>query len=127
MGGLLRPGNTGSNTAEDHKTVLDRALEQIPLELAETLEILVGADSAGATHGFVDYCRDAGLRFSVGYELTGPVRAAILKIPADAWLRALNPDGSVRGNGEVTEITTEVELHAQRQGHSDLDHYEGRS
>jgi hypothetical protein len=47
---MLRPGNAGANTAADHKTVLDRALELIPAEHIETLEILVRADSAGATH-----------------------------------------------------------------------------
>ena len=52
------------------------------------------ADSAGATHGLVDYCREANLRFSVGYELTEPVRQAILDIRADAWVTALDPDGS---------------------------------
>jgi hypothetical protein len=30
LGGLLRPGNASSNTADDYKTVIDRALEQIP-------------------------------------------------------------------------------------------------
>src|SRR5665811_1218416 len=30
LGGLLRPGNAGSNTADDHKAVLDLALAQIP-------------------------------------------------------------------------------------------------
>ena len=59
LGGLLRPGNAGSNTADDHVAVLDRALAQIPAEYVETLEILVRADSAGATHGLVDYCREA--------------------------------------------------------------------
>ena len=32
---LLRPGNAGSNTAADHKTVIDRALAQIPAEQIE--------------------------------------------------------------------------------------------
>ena len=81
LGGLLRPGNAGSNTAEDHKTVIDRALAQIPAEYVEALEILVRADSAGATHGLVDYCREGSMRFSVGYELTEKVRAAILANP----------------------------------------------
>ena len=112
LGGLLRPGNAGSNTAEDHKTVIDRALAQIPAEHVEGLEILVRADSAGATHGLVDYCRDGGMRFSVGYELTTPVRAAILEIPEDAWLLALDQDGSERENGEVCEITEMVDLSA---------------
>ena len=116
LGGLLRPGNAGSNTAEDHKTVIDRALAQIPAEYAETLEILVRADSAGATHGLLDYCREADMRFSVGYELTEQVRAAILQIPEDAWVPALDQDGSERENGEVCEITDMVDLSAWPEG-----------
>jgi hypothetical protein len=110
LGGLLRPGNAGANTAADHQTVLDLALEQIPVEHIERLEILVRADSAGATHGLIDYCREANLRFSVGYELTGPVRAAILQTPDAAWVAALDQDGSMRENGEVAEITDHVDL-----------------
>jgi hypothetical protein len=112
LGGLLRPGNAGANTAADHVAVLDRALEQIPAEHIESIEILVRADSAGATHGLVDYCREANLRFSVGYELTEPARAAILQIPEDAWVPALDQDGSVRENGEVAEITDRLDLSA---------------
>ena len=41
--------------------------------MIEELEIVVRADSAGATHGLMDYCHQANLRFSVGYELTEPV------------------------------------------------------
>ena len=52
------------------------------------------------------------MRFSVGYELTEPVRAAILEIPADAWVPALDQDGSERENGEVCEITDTVDLSA---------------
>jgi Transposase DDE domain group 1 len=66
LGGLLRPGNAGANTAADHMTVLDRALEQLPSEDIEQIEILVRADSAGATHGVLDYCREANMRYSVG-------------------------------------------------------------
>jgi hypothetical protein len=110
LGGLLRAGNAGSNTAADHQTVLDLALAQVPAPYIEGLEILVRADSAGATHGLVDYCREGNLRFSVGYELTESVRAAILQIPEDAWVPALDQDGSVRENGEVAEITDSVDL-----------------
>ena len=116
LGGLLRPGNAGSNTADDHKTVLDLALAQIPVEYVETLEILVRADSAGATHGLLDYCRDANMRFSVGYELTEKVRAAILQIPENAWVAALDQDGSARTNGEVAEITDMLDLSAWPEG-----------
>jgi Transposase DDE domain group 1 len=110
LGGLLRSGNAGSNTAADHKTVLDLALAQIPAEYIESLEILVRADTAGATHGLLDYCREGDMRFSVGYELTEPVRIAILEIPEDAWVPALDQDGSKRENGEVCEITDSVDL-----------------
>ncbi|MGH2872603.1 MAG: IS1380 family transposase [Solirubrobacteraceae bacterium] len=110
LGGVLRPGNAGSNTAADHVTVLDLALEQIPVRYIETLEILVRADTAGATHGLLDYCREGNLRFSVGYELTAQVRTAILEIPEDAWVTALDQDGSERKNGQVVEITDRIDL-----------------
>jgi DDE family transposase len=116
LGGLLRPGNAGSNTAEDHKTLIDMALGQIPKQYIERIEILVRADSAGATHGLLDYCREGNLRFSVGYELTEQVRAAILQIPEDAWVPALDQDGSHRTNGEVAEITDMVDLSSWPEG-----------
>jgi Transposase DDE domain group 1 len=116
LGGVLRPGNAGSNTAEDHKIVVDRALAQIPAEYIESLEILVRADSAGATHGFVDYCREGNMRFSVGYELTEQVRTAVLQIPEDAWIPALDQDGTTRNNGEVCEITDMVDLSCWPEG-----------
>ncbi len=112
LGGLLRPGNAGANTAKDHKAVIDLALAQIPAEYIESLEILVRADSAGATHGLIDYCREGNLRFSVGYELTEQVRVAILQIPEDAWIPALDQDRSQRENGEVAEITDQLNLSA---------------
>ena len=116
LGGLLRPGNAGSNTAEDHKTVIDLALAQIPVEYSESLEILVRADSAGATHGLIDYCREGNMRFSVGYELTEQVRTAILALPEDAWVLALAQDGTERQNGEAAEITEMVDLSAWPDG-----------
>jgi hypothetical protein len=106
LGGVLRAGNAGSNTAEDHKTVLDLALCQIPPQHIEGIAILVRCDTAGSTHGLACHCRDHGMRFSVGYELTESVRAAILQIPDDAWVSALDGDGSQRKNGQVAEITS---------------------
>ena len=113
---LLRPGNAGSNTAADHKTVIDRALAQIPAEQIEKIEILIRADSAGATHETADHCHDGNLRFSFGYELTEQVRSAILEIPEDAWVRALDQDDSERENGEVVEITHLLNLSSWPEG-----------
>jgi DDE family transposase len=116
LGALLRPGNAGANTAADHLTVLDRALEQIPAEHIETIEILVRADSAGATHALADSCREAKMRFSFGYELSESVRTAILEIPANAWVAALDQNGSERENGEVAEITDSVDVSSWPEG-----------
>ena len=52
------------------------------------------------------------MRYSIGYELTEKVRGAILTIPKDAWVPALDQDGSARKNGEVCEITGMVDLSA---------------
>jgi hypothetical protein len=116
LGAMLRPGNAGSNTAADHKTVIDRALAQIPVELIESIEILIRADSAGATHAFADHCHDANLRFSFGYELTETVRAAILETPDENWIPALDQDGSERENGEVIELTDRLDLSTWPEG-----------
>src|SRR2546422_548845 len=51
LAGLLRPGNAGFNTAQDHIEVLEQALAQLPAE-ALTPGLLVRADRAGATHAF---------------------------------------------------------------------------
>ena len=110
LAAMLRPGNAGANTAADHETVLDRALAQIPAEHIESLEILVRADSAGATHELADHCHQASMCFSFGYDLTESVRTAILEIPEDDWVSALDQDGSARENGEVVEITDRLDL-----------------
>ena len=110
LAAVLRPGNAGSNTAADHVAVIQDALAQVPAELIETIEILVRTDSAGATHEVMDFCREHRLRFTAGYELTDPVRAAIVKIPEHAWVSALASDGSERENGQIAEITTSLDL-----------------
>jgi hypothetical protein len=116
LGAVLRPGNAGANTAADHMTVLDQALAQIPADYIESLEILVRADSAGATHELADHCHQGNMRFSFGYELSESVRAAILETPENAWIPALDQDGSARENGEVCEITARLQLGSWPEG-----------
>jgi hypothetical protein len=116
LGAILRPGNAGSNTVEDHITVIDRCLEQIPAGQVEQMQILIRADTAGATHGLLDYCYEGGMRFSVGYELSEPVRQAILEVPPGTWIAALDQDGSPRENGQVVEITDRLDLGSWPQG-----------
>jgi DDE family transposase len=110
LAGELRPGNANANTAADQIAVAEAALEQIPTERIETIEILLRVDSAGATHELLDWCRDARIRYSVGYDLTETVREAILEIPDQHWVCALDQDGGQRPNGHVAEITQALDL-----------------
>jgi len=112
LAGLLRPGNAGANSAADQIAVLDAALAQLPKRVAAREPILVRADSAGATHELADFCRDGRLRFSVGFDLTEAVRAALLALAASAWTPAINQDGHERDdNGaHVAEITEQLDL-----------------
>jgi hypothetical protein len=75
LAGVLRPGNAGSNTAQDHLDVLAMALLALP-KAARSGPILVRADTAGATHGFVnDLARRKLLFFDrVPHRAGGPGR-----------------------------------------------------
>ena len=73
LAGLLRAGNAGANTACDHIEVFEQALAQLPEE-ARGPGLLVRADSGGATHAFLDHVAASGCQFSVGLDLTEPVR-----------------------------------------------------
>jgi hypothetical protein len=110
LGAILRPGNAGSNTTADHVELLAMALAQLPVD-PEVVEIVARADSAALTHGFIDACRDAQVRFSVGHDLTEPIRTACLRIPQRRWIPAVTADGQDEREGaEVAEITDLVDL-----------------
>jgi len=110
LAGELRAGNAGANTAADQIAVAEAALEQIPVEHIEAIDLLLRVDSAGACHELLDWCRDAAIRFSVGYDLTETVRGAIVQIPNIAWVCAVDQDGTHRPNGHVAEITDHLDL-----------------
>jgi len=95
--------------------VLGLALAQIPAaDLGR--EMLVRTDIGGCTHAFTADCREAGIRFSVGYELTDTVRAAILEVPEDQWQQAINADGEDRDGAWVTELSDRVDLSSWPEG-----------
>jgi hypothetical protein len=105
LAGVLRPGNAGSGTATDHVEVLADALDQLPLDPAET-EVIVRTDSAGWSHGFVNECRARHVRFVIGHQLSADVAAVLVGIPKRAWQPAISADGTDwREHGEVAEIT----------------------
>ncbi len=110
LAGILRPGNAGSNTTADHVELLAMALAQLPVD-PESVEVVARADSAALTHGFVDACRGAHVRFSIGHDLTEPIRNACLAIPPRRWQPAITADGSDEREGaDVAEITDLVDL-----------------
>ena len=115
LAGLLRPGNAGANTAADHFEVLQLALEQLPAADLHR-EILARADIGGATHAFTSDCREAGIRFSVGYGVDERVREAILAVPESAWQQAIDAEGKERHGAQVTELTAHVDLSAWPEG-----------
>jgi hypothetical protein len=110
LAGILRPGNAGSNTTADHVELLALALAQLPVN-PHAVEVIARADSAALTHGFIDACRQADVRFSVGHDLTEPIRTACLAIPKRRWRSAVTADGADERDGaQVAEITDLVDL-----------------
>jgi Transposase DDE domain group 1 len=110
LAGILRPGNAASNTTADHVKLLGMALAQLPVD-PEVVEVVARADSAALTHGFVDACRRAHVRFSIGFDLTAPIRAACLAVPERRWSPAVTADGrDERDGADVAEITDLVDL-----------------
>ena len=107
LAGILRPGNAGANTACDHVEVLELALAQLP-EDAKGPGLLLRADSGGATHAFLDHVVSLGLCFSVGFDLTEPVREAVLAVPERAWRPALTQAGEEREGAAVAELALDL-------------------
>jgi hypothetical protein len=112
---LLRPGNAGSNTAADHCDVLERSLDQLPAPYraghhrggdaaAATHQLLVRADSAGATKAFLAELKDRNIAFSVGFAIDAASRDMIAAAPEEAWQPAINADGSERHGAQVVEL-----------------------
>jgi hypothetical protein len=115
LAAILRPGNAGANDADDHVKVLQMALAQLPakpkkLDPEGGVAMLARADSAGATHVFLNALRNAGIEFSVGFDLTEPVRLAIRQTPQTAWVDSIDQRCEVREGAHVAEITADLDL-----------------
>jgi hypothetical protein len=91
LAALLRPGRAGANDADDHVELFDRALSGLPEEYQTghfeeddpalvTHPILIRADSAGATHRFVDTVAGANCDFSIGFPIDQGVRDALVLV-----------------------------------------------
>lgn len=122
LDGILRPGNAGANTGADQVAAIEAALEQLP-EDAVAQEILLRGDSAACVHAVADFCREGGIRFSVGHDISAPVREAIAVVPDGAWVGAIGQDGvpvaehpSRPRKAYVTELTEHLDLSAWPEG-----------
>jgi Transposase DDE domain group 1 len=121
----LRPGNAGANTVTDHLGVLDDAVAQLPGEIAAghrpgdpaelvARAVVVRADSAGCTHGFVWGCRDRNIGFAVVARSTRDIAAAISRTYTETnparWTPARRQNGEIRHGAQVAELTELVDL-----------------
>ncbi len=124
ISGLLRPGNAGANTVADHVTVLDAGVAQLPAEIATghhvgddpllvERPVIVRADSAGCTEGFLSACRDRNVGFFVSARSNPQVTAAICDAIGveRVWLGALAQDGEEKDGSCVAELTSLIEDH----------------
>lgn len=121
LAAMLRPGNAGANNAADHVALLGETIAGLPAghraghdvgddPAAVVHPILVRADSAGATHGFVEALRSRNIEFSLGYAIDGRVRDGLLLVQEEHWEPAVNADGSRRRDAFVVELTNLVDI-----------------
>jgi hypothetical protein len=121
LSGLLRPGNAGANTVADHVVVLDDAVAQLPDEIAAghrqgddagavTREVIVRADSAGCTEGFLAACRARNIGFFVTVRSNAQVSGAIFAAAGmdEVWQPAVTQAGELREGAAVCEVTSLV-------------------
>jgi Transposase DDE domain group 1 len=111
---VLRRGNAGSNTVEDHVTVLRQALAQLPDHGRRPgKNVLIRVDGAGGTHGLIDWLTRRRLAYSVGFSLPGDLAAIqkkLASVPAAAWTPAYDADRQVRPGAWVAEVTALFDL-----------------
>jgi hypothetical protein len=112
----LRPGNAAPGNAEDHVSVLDEALAQLPID-PTTCEVIARTDAAGCSHRFTEACAQRNVRFVVGHKLSAELAAVVTQMPKKRWQRAISADGTdERDSGEVAEITDLVDLSPWSEG-----------
>lgn len=121
LGAMLRPGNAAPGDADDHLELLEQVVRSVPPEYALGHEedddpalvvhpILVRADSAGASHRFVQSLTIANFDYSIGFPISGSVRDALLLAQEEDWARATELGGGIRDGAEVIELTEIIEL-----------------
>ncbi|TDC74135.1 IS1380 family transposase [Actinomadura sp. 7K507] len=111
---VLRAGNAGSNTAADHITAGRLALNQIPPRLHK--QVIIRTDSGGGTHEFLDWVTARRIKYSIGFNLTDDICAAILDLPEHIWQCAYDADRRPRPGAWVAELTGMLDLSSWPKG-----------
>ncbi|MGH3637276.1 MAG: IS1380 family transposase [Mycobacterium sp.] len=110
---LLRAGNAGSNTADDHIAVVRAALAQLPGHRPGTRagrKVLIRTDGAGSTHQFLNWLTAQRLSYSVGFALPGDFADTVNAMPADGWTPAYDGGGQPRDGAWVADVTALMNL-----------------
>ena len=100
LAGMMRAGSAGSNTAEDHLTILDASLAALPPAFRRRL--MVTCDGAGASHDLITRLDELAARpgyhliYSVGWALGAREKAAISRVLEETWQVCIDPRGEVR-------------------------------
>ena len=107
---MLRPGNAGSNTAADHRTVIRAALDQAGVGTRPGRKVLVRIDGAGSTHQTLAELVRRRVSYSVGFTLPMDTPQLYAKVPESVWTPAYNSDGEIRAGADVAEFTGLLDL-----------------
>ncbi|NVM97020.1 transposase, partial [Arthrobacter wenxiniae] len=109
---LLRPGNAGSNTAADHIQVVKDSVKQLPKGYRSGRKVMIRTDSAGGTHGFLDWltAKHRNFSYSVGFPIHGAVADVLPLVPKKGWSKAYDSDGFEREGAWVADITGMLDL-----------------
>ena len=115
----LRPGNAGSNTAQDHIDVVRAALKQLPGHQPGSRpgrKVLVRIDGAGSTHALLDWLSGQRLTYSVGFGLPDHTPELLQLIPDSVWTPAYDAHDQVRDGAWVAELTGLLNLSGWPKG-----------
>ncbi|WP_051441748.1 IS1380 family transposase, partial [Arthrobacter sp. H14] len=117
LAALLRPGNAGANSADDHISVFDTATAALPDGFHDQIgqligeKVLIRTDSAGASRKFLWHIHEAGAQFSVSYPVpSGKAHMVDWISDKQYWEPALNTDGSERADAWVINATDVIPL-----------------
>jgi hypothetical protein len=129
LASVLRPGNATANSVIDHLAVLDAAIAQLPGDASAghhsgddpglvKRPVMVRADSAGCTNGFIAGCRARNIGFAVVARRHSRIHAALLGtlVDDDAWHPAVTQAGDLRPGAAVIELTDTVDLTGWPEG-----------